>query len=163
MTALTTTAGLAPRPVPWRRLCWVAWRCYRAALVAAATVLVLAVLALLVRGLQMRTAYTAVQASTPQSGASCRFAFENVHNAYGDMGFAAGILMFVSAVVGAPLLARELETGTGCVNSIWPRRDGLKWPHLAVVACGRGRSRRGRAGLRGRAGGARRPVRPAGR
>jgi len=27
----------------------------------------------------------------------------------------------------------------GRVNSIWPHCDGLKWPHLVVVGCGRGR------------------------
>ncbi len=35
---------------------------------------------------------------------------------------------------------KELSAAqAGCVNPTWPHHDGLKWPHLPVVGCGRGR------------------------
>jgi hypothetical protein len=115
-SVLTATPTPATRPVPWRRLGWVAWRRYRStALSLAGLVGVLAVL-LLLRGHQMRDAYATVQACTPRASASCRFAFERFHETYANTGPLAALFLWLPAVIGAfagaPLLGRELESGT---------------------------------------------------
>ena len=117
-----TTSTLAPapasvrRPVPWQRLLWVAWRRYRTTLFGILALLALEAAYLVERGHRMRSAYDAVQACTPTSSASCRFAFENFHDTYASVGFIGSLLVWTPAVIGvfagAPLLARELETGT---------------------------------------------------
>ena len=117
MTPLLTTAPVPTlHAVPWSRLGWVAWRRYRGTLVGSATLIGLLAAYLLVRGQQMRNAYDAAQACTPQTGAACHFAWDSFQNSYGNIGFLGGALVFLPAVLGAfagaPLLARELETGT---------------------------------------------------
>jgi hypothetical protein len=131
-------APRAPRvqPVLWRRLGWVAWRRYRASLVTIAVLLGVVALYVLLRGLRMRDAYATVEACVPASSAACRFAFENFHRSYGDIGFAGGILVFVPGLIGAfagaPLLARELETGT--FRFAWTQGAGrLRWVVGLVV------------------------------
>ena len=73
---------------------------------------------LLVRGHQMRDAYAVVQACTPQPRPPrCRFAFETLprhlrrHRPRSER-CSSGCRRLIGAFAGAPLLARELETGT---------------------------------------------------
>jgi hypothetical protein len=85
---------------------------------------------LIVRGHQMRNAFDGAQACTPQSGAACRFAWDSFQNSYGNVGFLGGALVFVPGVLGAfagaPLLARELETGT--FRFAWTQGVGrMRW------------------------------------
>lgn len=131
-----TTSVLAPvstsaqRPVPWRRLLWVAWLRYRTSLAATAALLSVVAVAVLIQGDRMRTAYAALQACTPRSAAQCRFAFMTFHDTYGDAGFAGAIFVWVPALIGAfagaPLLARELETGT--FRFAWTQGVGrMRW------------------------------------
>jgi hypothetical protein len=89
----------------------------------------------------MRTVYAAAQACRPRSAASCRFAFDNFHNAYANVGFIGGLLVWMPAVIGAfagaPLLARELETGT--FRFAWTQGVGrMRWvvAHLVPGALG---------------------------
>jgi hypothetical protein len=117
-----TTAVVSPaptttlRPVPWHRLAWVAWRRYRTTLLALLALLCAVALLLIVRGHQMRDAYAAVQACTPQRSAACGYTYSVFHDTYGNAGPAAALFVWLPAIIGAfagaPLLARELETGT---------------------------------------------------
>jgi hypothetical protein len=131
----------ARRPVPWHRLLWVAWRRYRTTLGATVALLGLVAVYLLIRGHEMRTAYAAAQACRPQSAANCRFAFDNFHNTYANVGFLGAVLVWTPALIGAfagaPLLARELETGT--FRFAWTQGVGrLRWlvAHLVPGALG---------------------------
>src|SRR5690242_5753444 len=115
-SVLTATPTYTRRPIAWRRLGWVAWRRYRTSLLAAMALLAVVAAYLVIRGLQIRTAYASVQACTPQSAPNCQFALNNFQNTYGDIGLAGALLVWVPGVIGAfagaPLLAREFESGT---------------------------------------------------
>ncbi len=118
------------RPVAWRRLLWVAWLRYRTSLAVSAGLLALVAVAVLVQGNRMRSAYAVLQACTPPSSAQCNFAFVTFHDAYGDAGFAGAIFVWVPGLIGAfagaPLLARELETGT--FRFAWTQGVGrMRW------------------------------------
>jgi hypothetical protein len=137
-TTLAMTSAPAVRPVPWRGLAWVAWRRYRPALAAAAALLGVVALDLLVRGHQMRNAYAAAQACSPQRSAACGFAFGTFHDTYGNVGLVGAIAVWVpgllGAFAGAPLLARELETGT--FRFTWTQGAGrMRWL-LALLLSG---------------------------
>jgi hypothetical protein len=116
MTALAAAPPAAVRPVPWGRLAWVVWRRYRTTL--AATALILAVLAgyLVNSGNRMRSTYAHVSGCRPVDSGGCRFAFQNFHDSYSQPGLLGVMLLFLPGIVGAfagaPVLARELETGT---------------------------------------------------
>jgi len=118
MTAsvLGPAPAMTPRPVPWHRLAWVTWRQYRTTLLAMLGLLAVVAGVLLARGHQMRDAYAAVQACAPQASAACRFAFLQFRDSYGNTGPIGALFVWLPAIVGgfagAPLLARELETGT---------------------------------------------------
>ena len=120
MTTLTLPARLEPdaslRPVPWRRMAWVTWRQHRAALIGVAVFLGALAVALWLAGRQLHHAYAAALAAChPASSLACPGAV----NAFdGTNGFLANGLILqavpvlIGAFVGAPVLARELETGT---------------------------------------------------
>jgi len=122
MTVLTTPAqpghGKNLRPVPWRRMAWVTWRQHRLAMAAVAAFLGVLALYLLAQGLQIRSAYAAVTACHPASSALCQNLANNFNT--GSYTFQAGIVSallqltaaLIGAFAGAPVLARELETGT---------------------------------------------------
>jgi hypothetical protein len=130
MTALAAAPAVAVRPVPWHRLAWVVWRRYRTTLVATVGVLAVFAVYLIVTGHQARTAYAAVQACTPAGASSCRFLAENFRNRYGSTGLLSAALILLpgllGAFAGAPLLARELETGT--FRYAWTQGVGrMRW------------------------------------
>ena len=120
MTALTVPARPAEddaslRPVPWRRMAWVTWRQHRIAL-AGLAVLVAALAVCLWRvGLGLHHAYAAAAACHPAASPACdelqtRF---NGMDAFLASGYVLqAVPMLIGAFVGAPVLARELETGT---------------------------------------------------
>lgn len=118
MTAtMRVKAAAGLRPVPWRRIVWVIWRQHRFAFAGIAALYGLAAAYLLIVGLQMHDAYSAVTACHPSSSSICRQLAGTFSNTYGPGADATAILMqvlpaLVGAFVGAPLLARELETGT---------------------------------------------------
>ena len=102
MTALTMQAqpgrDASLRPVPWRRMGWVTWRQHRSTLAGVVAVLGLAGLYLLFTGEQIH------------------------HESFVPYGAGPGLTLtaallqaippLIGAFVGAPVLARELETGT---------------------------------------------------
>jgi hypothetical protein len=129
--AAASAAGV--RPVPWRALAWAGWRQHRLALGGAVALLGGVSVWMLVTGLQMRSALSSFGLSgcTPLTASSCSTQETVFINDYYDGAQAvAGVLqvvpILVGALVGGPMVARELETGTfrlswtqGCGRSRW--------------------------------------------
>jgi hypothetical protein len=94
-----------PRPVPWRGMAWVSWRQHRATLAGLIAVLGAAGVYLYITGLDLRHQVAALGEMF-------------VANGSGKMGMTLTAALFqvfpalIGAFVGAPVLARELETGT---------------------------------------------------
>jgi hypothetical protein len=103
------------RPLPWRRMAWVTWRQHRLALSGVAVLLGALAACLWIVGLQVHHAYTAATACRPASSIACE-ALIGSFNGTGHF-LATGYVLqavpaLIGAFVGAPVLARELETGT---------------------------------------------------
>jgi hypothetical protein len=121
MTALTMPSRRAHdanlRPVPWVRMAWVTWRQHRIALAGVAMLLCALALYLWLAGNRVQHAYVAATACHPASSLACQnmiFSFEDTY-VPAARNIAALLQMvpaLIGAFVGAPVLARELETGT---------------------------------------------------
>jgi hypothetical protein len=121
MTALTMPARPeegddALRPVPWRRMAGVTWRQHRIALAGVAVFLGALAVCLWLAGLKTHHVYAAtVAACRPAASVDCG---AMINSFIGTNGFLANGLILqavpalIGAFVGAPVLARELETGT---------------------------------------------------
>ena len=106
-----------PRPVPWRRMAGVIWRQHRYALLGVVALLGALALYLGVAGTSMHQAYATALACRPASAYTCQNQVIDFSTAYATTAQMVGILltavpMLIGAFVGAPVLARELETGT---------------------------------------------------
>jgi hypothetical protein len=118
MTALTMPAqpeqDTSPQAVPWRRMAGVTWRQHRFALAGLAALLGVLAAGLWLAGLQLHHAYAAAIAC-PAGSLACG---DLVNTFTGTNGFLANgtilqvIPALIGAFIGAPVLARELETGT---------------------------------------------------
>ncbi len=119
MTALTLPARrqehASARPVPWRRMVWVTWRQHRLAL--AGMVVFLAAVAVYVwhAGLRLQHAHAAATTCSLAS-ATCadlvsKFNADMNHPLVGGY-ILQPIPALLGAFIAAPILARELETGT---------------------------------------------------
>jgi hypothetical protein len=142
MTAVAAPAPPAtrPGPVPWAKLVWVTWRQHRVALAGVAVLLGGLGLYLLIMGLKIHSGYANVTSCHPARSAACQLT-SNLFNSdyHPTAGTMAGILQVVAVLVGvfvgAPLLARELETGT--FRFAWTQGCGrLRWmiTKLALLA-----------------------------
>ena len=105
------------RPLPWRRMVWVTWRQHRLTLAGVATLFGAPALYLLVRGLQLHHAYAPITACQPAVSSRCaalaqEFSAAYAHGAIVTAGLLQVIPLLVGAFVGAPVLAKEFETGT---------------------------------------------------
>lgn len=126
MTVLTMPAqpgqdtDAALRPVPWRRMGWVTWRQHRGTLISGPAVLGAVAVFLLFAGLKVHHDYAAI-AACPLNGRNeshaCFTAIAHFNANDWTLGNTVLILMqlvpvLLGAFAGAPVLARELETGT---------------------------------------------------
>jgi ABC-2 family transporter protein len=120
----------AARAVPWTRLAWVAWRQHRAALAGAAALLGAIAVYLAITGHQINQAYDAlVTAGCPHADTlpTCQSLNHAFLSFYGDTSGPVGasglnaqsvpflllaVPVLLGAFTGAPVLARELESGT---------------------------------------------------
>jgi ABC-type transport system involved in multi-copper enzyme maturation permease subunit len=109
------------RPVPWRRMAGVTWRQHRIALAGAAVLLGALAVWLGITGTSLHNAYAAAVACHPASSPTCQslittFDSSATSRFLGDKGPGGVLLQLVPALIGtfigAPVLARELETGT---------------------------------------------------
>jgi hypothetical protein len=121
MTALRVPArpeqDASLRPVPWRQMAWVTWRQHRTALAGVTALLGALAVYLWLTGLQIHHAYAAAAACHPASSFICGNMINLLNTSYlGSAEVIAALLHVVPALtgafVGAPVLARELETGT---------------------------------------------------
>jgi hypothetical protein len=120
MTALTMPArpdsgDASLRPLPWRRMAGVIWRQHRFALAGVTALLGVLAVVLWIIGLQLHHAYAAAIACHPAGSPACQ-AMANTFNGM-DNFLSNGVILqvippLIGAFVGAPVLARELETGT---------------------------------------------------
>ena len=120
----------AARAVPWTRLAWVTWRQHRATLAGAAAFLGAIAVYLALTGHQIRQAYDALAAAgCPQAGSlpACQSLDQGLLSFYGTTSGPVGasglnaqsvpfmllaVPVLLGAFTGAPVLARELESGT---------------------------------------------------
>jgi hypothetical protein len=147
MTALTRPArpdedDASLRPVPWRRMAGVTWRQHRIALAGVAALLGALAVWLWITGTSLHHAYAAATACHPASSPACQnligtFDASATSNFMGDKG-PGGVLLqlvpvLIGAFAGAPVLARELETGT--FRYAWTQGFGRwRWALAKLVA-----------------------------
>jgi len=98
-------------------MAWVTWRAHRLALAAVVAVFGAAAVYLLVTGLSMHDAYATVTACRPAGSPACGQVAQNFLASYVNRvlvtaGLMQAIPVLIGAFVGAPVLAREFETGT---------------------------------------------------
>ncbi len=115
MTALTMRARPkrdTGRPVPWRRMAWVTWRQHRAALAGVAVFLGALAVYLWLSGLQIHHSYAT--SCHPASSLACTINFTGKYHATTIVVsvFLQAVPALIGAFAGAPVLAREMETGT---------------------------------------------------
>jgi ABC-type transport system involved in multi-copper enzyme maturation permease subunit len=106
----------SPRPLPWRRMAGVTWRQHRIALAAVAVLLAAVAVWLWIAGTSVHHAYAAATACHPASSAACQDLASTFNGTWDLVANAAILLQLLPALIGAfagaPVLARELETGT---------------------------------------------------
>jgi hypothetical protein len=121
MTALTVPArpeqeDASPRPVPWRRMAWVTWRQHRTALAGVAVFLAALAVCLWLAGASLRHAYAAaIAACHPANSLACPnmiVAFNGTNGFLANGFILQAVPVLIGAFAGAPVLAREMETGT---------------------------------------------------
>jgi ABC-type transport system involved in multi-copper enzyme maturation permease subunit len=124
------------RPLPWRRMAWVTWRQHRTALTGMAALLGALAVYVWLTGLQLHHAYAAAIACHPAGSIGCD---DLITNFNGMGGFLTNglILQVVPALIGvflgAPLLAREMESGT--IRFAWTQGFGrVRWALAKLVA-----------------------------
>jgi hypothetical protein len=124
-------------PVPLRQLVWVAWRRNRSTVVGLVGFLLVVGAYLLVTGLRTHAAYDALGSCVPPLKTdACRLQWDEFMNSHGQRGLLGPLLVMlpgiVGAVVGAPLIGRELETGV--FRYSWTQGAGrLRWAAAVVV------------------------------
>jgi hypothetical protein len=142
MTAATvpvhSAKGASPRPLPWRRMVWVCWRHHRIAVGGVVVFLGALAVWLWIAGLQLHHAYAAAAACHPASSSACQnlIATFQSTNVVLKGGFVLQPLpALIGAFVAAPMLAREIETGT--FRYAWTQGFGRRrWTLAKLVLVG---------------------------
>jgi ABC-type transport system involved in multi-copper enzyme maturation permease subunit len=142
MTARTMPAQPAEdttlRPLPWRRMAGVIWRQHRFALVTVAALLGALAVYLWIVGSSLHNAYAAAITCRPVGSPSCQDAvntFNGLDNLLSNGVILQVLPVLIGAFVGAPLLAREMETGT--FRYTWTQGFGRwRWTLAKLVALG---------------------------
>ena len=143
MTALTTPSrpdsadDAGPRPLPWRRMGGVTWRQHRAALAGMAVLLCALAVWLWIAGASAHHAWAAATVCRPAGSADCQDLAAAFNRTWDAMSIPAVLLQVVPALIGAftgaPVLARELETGT--FRFAWTQGFGRRrWVLAKLVA-----------------------------
>ena len=150
MTPATIPAPRArarTRPVPWTRLAWVTWRQHRAALAGVTALLGVSAVYLAIMGKKIHDAYAKYATCRPAGSAACRQLLQTLDSYYGGQhgsvllsGINAQTVPFlllaipvlIGVFTGAPVLARELESGT--FRFAWTQGCGrLRWTAAKLV------------------------------
>ena len=124
-------------PVPARRLAWVAWRRNRATVLGLGLLLVAIGTYLAVTGLRTHAAYDNLGSCIPPiTTDACRIQWTSFMNSHGSRGLMSMLLVvlpgLVGAVVGAPLLGRELESGV--FRYSWTQGAGrMRWAVAVII------------------------------
>jgi ABC-type transport system involved in multi-copper enzyme maturation permease subunit len=141
MTAQTMPAQPAEdtnlRPLRWRRMAGIIGRQHRFALVTVAALLGAAAVYLWIVGSTLHSAYAAAVACHPVGSPACQDAVNNFNGL--DNFLSNGIVqvfpVLIGTFIGAPLLAREMETGT--FRYTWTQGFGRRrWTLAKLVALG---------------------------
>jgi ABC-type transport system involved in multi-copper enzyme maturation permease subunit len=125
-------------PLPWRRMAGVIWRQHRFALVGVAALLAAVAVYLWIAGSGLHHAYAVAVGCRPVGSPACQDAV-NTFNGQGTF-LSNGVILqvlpvLIGAFVGAPLLAREMETGT--FRYAWTQGFGRRrWTLAKLVALG---------------------------
>jgi hypothetical protein len=150
MTTRTLAPGAGPalgrRPVPWPRLAWVTLRQRRGALIGVSIFLGLFAVYLVIMAVIQNNAYAAVAACHPASALKCQQLnnafYRNYWGGSGSVIQSGGaqttsslmyaVPVLLGAFLGAPALARELETGT--FRFAWTQGAGrTRWALSTLV------------------------------
>jgi hypothetical protein len=110
----------SPPPVPWRGMAWVTWRQQRALLISVPAVLAAVAVALVILGLKAHHDYAALvncPLDQGQQSVACQKLFSHFNSTDWPLANTVSILValapaLIGAFAGAPLLARELESGS---------------------------------------------------
>jgi ABC-type transport system involved in multi-copper enzyme maturation permease subunit len=103
------------RPLPWRRMAGVTWRQHRFALVGMVALLGALAVWLWIAGSSLHSAYATAVACRPAATPACAdvdLTFDGMDDFLSNGIILQVLPVLIGAFVGAPLLARELETGT---------------------------------------------------
>jgi hypothetical protein len=128
------------RPVPWRRMAWVTWRQHRPTLVSVPALLGAVAVFLWIAGLKIHRDYAAVAACRPFASSACQALTTSFNRTDWTMGHTIHISLqlapaLIGAFAGAPLLSRELESGT--FRHAWTQGFGReRWTFAKLVLLG---------------------------
>jgi hypothetical protein len=137
MTALASAPPAAISPVPARRLAWVAWRRNRGTVFGLGGLVAALAAYLLISGLKAHAAYDDLGSCVPPiTTDACRIQWDAYVNSHGGRGLMGVLLVvlpgIVGAVVGAPLIGRELESGV--FRYSWTQGAGrMRWAVAVII------------------------------